>query len=83
MVDACRCILNGTKNTQKSLLFYEKNVDAVNNDDDDDEANLIYDHGGFKNTTFSHVNRPSFLFVIIISYIQAMAERVNYSHVRI
>ena len=60
----------GQKTLKNPLLFYEKNVDAVNNDDDDDEANLIYDHGGFKNTTFSHVNRPgSFLFVIIISYI--------------
>ena len=63
-------------------MFHEKNVDAVNNDDDDDEANLIYDHGGFKNTTFSHVNRPSFLFVIIISYIYGTyTECVNYSHV--
>ena len=60
----------GQKTLKNPLLFYEKNVDAVNNDDDDDEANLIYDHGGFKNTTFSHVNRPSFLFVIIIGYIQ-------------
>ena len=61
----------GQKTLKNPLLFHEKNVDAVNNDDDDDEANLIYDHGGFKNTTFSHVNRPSFLFVIIIGYMQS------------
>ena len=66
----------GQKTLKNPLLFHEKNVDAVNNDDDDDEANLIYDQGGFKNTTFSHVNRPSFLFVIIIGYIQRVQSRL-------
>ena len=68
----------GQKTLKNPLLFHEKNVDAVNNDDDDDEANLIYDHGGFKNTTFSHVNRPSFLFVIIIGYIVQSTETIEY-----